>query len=146
MQPVISTGRSRGSTSSPRAARSRTTNTTAVSSSTATNSTAGSPSTPSPATGSIPTAELSVHDRQPWPWRPPRPHPRDTAMTRKRVERGIYLQTNGTYGVYLLVNGKLTFKTAGRKLSEARRLRNTLQAKADRGELATPTRLTFAQL
>src|SRR5258708_4183242 len=67
-------------------------------------------------------------------------------MTRKRVERGIYLQENGTYGVYLLVDGKPRFKTVGRKLSEARRARNQLQARAERGELPVPTRLTFAQL
>jgi integrase len=67
-------------------------------------------------------------------------------MTRKRIEPGIYLQANGTYGVYLLVDGKPRFKTVGRKLSQARRLRNQLQAKADRGELPAPSRLTFAQL
>jgi integrase len=67
-------------------------------------------------------------------------------MTRKRIEPGIYLQANGTYGVYLLVDGKPRFKTLGRKLSQARRLRNQLQAKAERGELPAPTRLTFAQL
>jgi integrase len=67
-------------------------------------------------------------------------------MTRKRVERGIYLQANGTYGVYLLVNGKPRYKTVGRKLSEARRVRNQLQAQAHQGKLPTPSRLTFAQL
>jgi integrase len=67
-------------------------------------------------------------------------------MTRKRVERGIYLQANGTYGVYLLVGGRRRFKTVGRKLAEARRVRGQLQASADRGELPAPTRLTFAQL
>jgi integrase len=67
-------------------------------------------------------------------------------MTRKRVEPGIYLQANGTYGVYLLVGGRRRFKTVGRKLGEARRVRGQLQARADRGELPAPTRLTFAQL
>jgi integrase len=67
-------------------------------------------------------------------------------MKRIRIERGIYLQDNGTYGVYLLVKGKPRYKTVGRKLSEARRLRGLLSAKAEHGNLPSPTRLTFAQL
>lgn len=67
-------------------------------------------------------------------------------MKRKRVERGIYQQENGTYAVYYLLNGKPRFKTIGPKLAEARRARSQLIAKAERGELATPTRLTFAEL
>lgn len=67
-------------------------------------------------------------------------------MRRTRVERGIYRQHNGTLGVYLMVGGKPTFKTVGTKLAEARRHRDLLSAKAQRGELAPPTRLTFAQL
>ena len=67
-------------------------------------------------------------------------------MRRSRVERGIYRQQNGTLGVYVLVGGKPTFKTTGTKLAEARRQRELLSAKAQRGELAPPTRLTFAEL
>jgi integrase len=67
-------------------------------------------------------------------------------MKRKRVERGIYRQQNGTYGVYLLVDGKPRYKTVGTKLAQARRQRDLLSAKAQRGELPEPTRLTFAQL
>lgn len=67
-------------------------------------------------------------------------------MKRKRVERGIYQQENGAYAVYYLLNGKPRFKTIGPKLAEARRARSQLIAKAERGELATPTRLTFAEL
>src|SRR5437762_2491228 len=66
-------------------------------------------------------------------------------MKRIRVERGIYRQQNGTYGVYLLVNGKPRFKTVGTKLGEARRQRNLLAGKAERGELVAASRLTFAQ-
>jgi integrase len=67
-------------------------------------------------------------------------------MKRTRVERGIYLQKNGTYAVYYLLNGKPRYKTAGCKIAEARRLRTLLLGKVERGELATPTRLTFAEL
>src|SRR5437773_7209217 len=67
-------------------------------------------------------------------------------MKRVRVERGIYQQQNGTYGVYLLVNGKPRFKTVGTKLSEARRQRSLLAGKAERGELVSASRLTFAAL
>jgi integrase len=67
-------------------------------------------------------------------------------MKRTRVEPGIYRQINGTYAVYYLLNGKPRFKTIGPKLAEARRARTQLTAKAERGELATPTRLTFAEL
>jgi len=67
-------------------------------------------------------------------------------MKRTRVERGIYRQVNGTYGVYLTVGGKPTFKTVGRKLAEARRQRDLLSAKAQRGELLSPVRISFAEL
>src|SRR3989440_4404528 len=67
-------------------------------------------------------------------------------MRRTRVERGIYRQQNGTYGVYLIVDGKPRFKTVGSKLAEARRQRDLLSTKAQRGELASVTRLTFAEL
>ena len=36
-------------------------------------------------------------------------------MRRTRVEPGIYRQQNGTYGTYLMVNGKPTYKTVGRR-------------------------------
>src|SRR6266581_1473196 len=67
-------------------------------------------------------------------------------MKRTRIERGIYRQQNGTYGVYLLVNGKPRFKTVGTKLAEARRQHSLLSAKAERGELLAASRLTFADL
>ena len=67
-------------------------------------------------------------------------------MRRTRVERGIYRQQNGTYGVYLIVDGKPRFKTVGPKLAQARRQRDLLSSKAQRGELAPPTRLSFAEL
>jgi integrase len=67
-------------------------------------------------------------------------------VRRKRVERGIYRQENGTYGVYLVVAGKPRFKTVGKKLAEARRQRDLLSAKAQRGELPTRTSVTFAEL
>src|SRR5439155_4946879 len=61
-------------------------------------------------------------------------------------ERGIYRQQNGTYGVYLVAEGKPRFRTVGPKLAEARRQRDLLSAKAQRGELLEPSRLTFAEL
>jgi integrase len=67
-------------------------------------------------------------------------------MKRKRIERGLYQQQNGTYGVYLLVDGKPRFKTVGRKLGEARKQRELLSAKAQRGELIAPTTLTFGEI
>ncbi len=67
-------------------------------------------------------------------------------MRRVRVERGIYRQQNGTYGVYLLVQGKPRFKTVGKKLAEARRQRDLLSAKAQRGELPAPSQVTFSAL
>jgi hypothetical protein len=66
-------------------------------------------------------------------------------MRRQRVERGIYKQRNGTYGVYLQVDGKPRFKTVGCKLQEARRQRDLLSAKNQRGELLPPTRVTCAE-
>ena len=67
-------------------------------------------------------------------------------MRRTRVERGLYRQANGTYGVYLLVEGKPRFKTVGRKLTEARKQRDLLSAKAQRGELLERSNVTFAEL
>jgi integrase len=67
-------------------------------------------------------------------------------MKRTRVEPGIYRQVNGAYAVYYLLDGKPRFKTIGPKLAEARGARTQLLAKAERGELATPTRLSFAEL
>jgi integrase len=67
-------------------------------------------------------------------------------MRRVRVERGIYRQQNGNYGIYVLAGGSLRWKTVGTKISEARRQRDLLSAKADQGELAAPCRLTFAEL
>jgi len=67
-------------------------------------------------------------------------------MKRTRVERGLYRQQNGTYGVYLLVDGKPRYKTVGIKLAEARRQRDLLASKAHTGQLPAPTRLTFAEL
>ena len=67
-------------------------------------------------------------------------------MRRKRVERGIYRQENGIYGVYVLVAGKPRYQTVGRKLSEARRRRELVSAKAQRGELLAPNGIRFAEL
>jgi integrase len=67
-------------------------------------------------------------------------------VQRKRVERGIYRQENGVYGVYLMIAGKPRFQTVGRKLTEARRQRDVLSARAQRGELLAPTRVSFAEL
>ncbi len=67
-------------------------------------------------------------------------------MRRTRVEPGIYRQQNGTYGVYFLLNGKPTYKTVGTKLTEARHHRDHLRARAHRGELPTPTRLSLKEL
>lgn len=67
-------------------------------------------------------------------------------MKRTRVERGLYRQANGNYGIYLLANGRLHWKTVGTKLSEARRQRELLGAKAQRGELPVRCTLTFAEL
>jgi integrase len=67
-------------------------------------------------------------------------------VKRRRLERGIYRQQNGVYGVYLMVDGKPRYKAVGRKLAEARRQRDLLSAKALQGELLTPTSLTFAEL
>ncbi|HCG01760.1 MAG TPA: hypothetical protein DEV93_14610 [Chloroflexi bacterium] len=67
-------------------------------------------------------------------------------MRRTRVERGIYRQQNGVYGVYLIADGKPRFKTVGTKLAQARRQRDVLSTKAQRGELRAQPRITFAQL
>ena len=67
-------------------------------------------------------------------------------MKRTRVERGLYRQTNGNYGIYVLANGRLHWKTVGQKLSEARRERDLLNAKAQNGELPVRCTLTFAGL
>jgi hypothetical protein len=67
-------------------------------------------------------------------------------VRRTRVERGIYRQANGTYGVYVMAGGKPRFQTVGTKLAGARRSRDRLSAKAERGELAPPSKMTFAEL
>jgi integrase len=67
-------------------------------------------------------------------------------LRRTRVERGIYRQQNGLYGIYVLAGGSLRWKTIGRKLSEARRQRDLICAKGMQGELAAPCKLTFAEL
>src|SRR5438874_8245504 len=67
-------------------------------------------------------------------------------MRRTRVERGIYRQANGTYGTYVMSQGKPRFQTVGRKLAEARRQRDLLSAKAQRGQLPARTTITFTQL
>jgi integrase len=67
-------------------------------------------------------------------------------MERTRVEPGLYLQTNGVYGTYLTINGKPRYKTVGRKLSEARRQRDLLRAKAHQGELPSQPKISFKQL
>src|SRR6266567_73468 len=67
-------------------------------------------------------------------------------MKRTRVERGLYRQANGHYGVYVVSAGKHHWRTVGPKLSEARRQRDLLQVKAHRGELAPRATITFAEL
>src|SRR3954451_10698003 len=67
-------------------------------------------------------------------------------MKRKRVERGIYRQQNGCYGVYVMVAGKPRFKAVGPKLAEARRQRQLLSAKAQNGQLPPPDRTPCADL
>jgi integrase len=67
-------------------------------------------------------------------------------VRRTRVERGIYRQQNGLYGIYVLAGGSLRWKTVGKKLSEAKRQRDLLSAKAEQGELAAPCKLTLAEL
>ena len=67
-------------------------------------------------------------------------------MKRRRVERGIYRQQNGCYGVYVMVAGKPRFKAVGPRLAEARRQRQLLSAKAQTGQLAAPNRTSFAEL
>lgn len=67
-------------------------------------------------------------------------------MKRTRVERGVYRQANGNYGIYVLAGGELRWKTVGNKLAEARRQRELLSAKAQQGELPRHCTLTFAEL
>src|SRR5215831_11676971 len=67
-------------------------------------------------------------------------------MHRRRVERGIYRQQNGTYGIYIMAGGKPRFQTVGPRLAEARRQRDLLSAKAQRGELPDRTPITFCEL
>jgi integrase len=67
-------------------------------------------------------------------------------VKRVRVERGIYRQTNGCYGVYVMIGGKPRYQSVGYKLTHARRQRDLLATKARSGELAVPVRLTFGQL
>ena len=67
-------------------------------------------------------------------------------MKRTRVERGLYRQTNGNYGIYVLADGRLHWKTVSTKLSEARRERDLVTAKALQGELPPRCTLTFAEL
>jgi integrase len=67
-------------------------------------------------------------------------------VKRTRVERGLYRQANGNYGIYVLANGQLRWKTVGAKLSEARRERDLLRARAHQGELPLRCTLTLAQV
>jgi hypothetical protein len=54
---------------------------------------------------------------------------------RARVERGIYLQSNGKYAVCFRHAGRLRFRTIGFDLPAARRQREALIAAAQRGEV-----------
>ena len=67
-------------------------------------------------------------------------------MRRVRVERGIYRQANGHYTVCVRIGGTFHWKTVGTKIAEARSQRELMSAKAQRGELAAPTKLTLAEL
>lgn len=51
-----------------------------------------------------------------------------------RVERGIYLQTNGKYAIYASHAGKAMFRTVGGDLAGARQLRGVLLAALQRNE------------
>lgn len=68
-------------------------------------------------------------------------------MKRTRVEHGLYRQENGNYGVYVISNGRHRWRTVGPKLSEARRQRDILLAKARLGQLdeERPS-ITFGEL
>jgi hypothetical protein len=63
---------------------------------------------------------------------------------RARVERGIYLQSNGKYAVCCRHAGKLRFRTVGFDLAVARRERQALIAAARRGSVPSSPRLRFA--
>jgi hypothetical protein len=57
-----------------------------------------------------------------------------TKAGRVRVERGIYLQTNGKYAIFASHAGKAMFRTVGGDLAGARQLRGVLLAALRRGE------------
>ncbi len=64
-----------------------------------------------------------------------------TKAGRTRVERGIYRQPNGKYAVCARHAGRLHFRTAGRDLGEARRIRAELIAALEAGRVPASPRL-----
>jgi hypothetical protein len=62
---------------------------------------------------------------------------------RWRVERGIYLQSNGNYAVCCRHAGRLRFRTTGRDLADARRQRTVLIAAVRNGTEPASPRLRF---
>ena len=65
---------------------------------------------------------------------------------RRRVERGIYRQPNGTYAVCFMLAGKPRFRTVAGALDVARRQRELLVAAAEAGALAVSPRVRFATM
>jgi Phage integrase, N-terminal SAM-like domain len=65
---------------------------------------------------------------------------------RRRVERGIYRQSNGKYAVCFMLTGKPRFRTVAGDLDTARRQRELLVAAAEAGALAVAPRLRFASV
>lgn len=66
---------------------------------------------------------------------------------RRRVERGIYQQSNGKYTVCVRVHGRAHFRTLeATTLPAARRQRDLLQTAARRGDLPLSPRLTFDEV
>ena len=65
---------------------------------------------------------------------------------RRRVERGIYRQPNGTYAVCFMLAGKPRFRTVAGALDVARRRRELLVAAAEAGALAVSPRVRFATM
>jgi hypothetical protein len=66
-----------------------------------------------------------------------------SSSRRSRVERGIYVQSNGKYAVCCRHAGKLRFRTVGFDLAVARRERAALITAAQRGSVPVSPRLRF---
>jgi tetratricopeptide (TPR) repeat protein len=71
----------------------------------------------------------------------------DRRWRRVRVERGIYLQPNGLYSVYVTIDGKPRFRVVeARTIEEARRQREFLRRAAGRELLPASPQLTFGEV